>query len=135
MFLKPEFIHLKPEFIKDHELYFILYCNLRSPSPPVCWWLVRHLLDLSDCFLLVSFILFSTPSISCKLEVRAKDIIRFRSNIFWCEYFVDRCSSHHQIIYVWLSHCKWCKYGPHWVQVVTDWYIFHYNIRASANSR
>ena len=44
-------------------------------------------LDLCDCFRMVSFILFSTPCISCKLEVKAKDI-RFSANIFWHEYFV-----------------------------------------------
>lgn len=67
---------------------------------------------------MISFIFFSIPSISYKLEVRAKDIIRFRSNVVLAWIFC-RCYLHHQIIYAWLQHCKWYKYhltGLRWWQ-------------------
>jgi hypothetical protein len=49
----------------------------------------RPYLDLSDCFLVVSYFASLTLCISCDIEIGSKDLIRLRINAFQKEYFLS----------------------------------------------
>lgn len=117
---------LKTSINQDHVLCFILLFKpkvlffsltksgllsyrLRFVRPGFVWLLPHGVIYL---------VLY--PCISCKLEVKAKDI-RLIANIFWHEYFVG--IFHIIKLYVFAYPTKCHKYRSHWIKVVTDWFF------------
>lgn len=83
--------------------FFLVFFLIKDNGHLLC---VVHIIDLSDCFLLKSRFI---SSISSKLEVRSRCLIRFRWNIF-----------SKNALYVVL--CTWCLYHI-WRHKISDFFL------------